>query len=942
MAPPRRRRASPPPPTHTPGHHHIPTPPPALLPWYFYLAPHPLDDPLAPLPPPPAGAVQARYPPRPFSAHDAKALEDAYQNVILEREAKKPPTPIRPSISAPTDTRPGRRRKSDPRKSGEYTSSPLRTSDVPPEMSEAGATPPPVPIPTRNGQAKFPDEATTSTSLEIKKDIKKQNRNSISSITSQLGTFTPSASPSLGSYTNSAGTTSNPFIRAKSHRDVPQLRKSSKPRSSESRHASKDRKSGKGTGTGAGSSVAAEEKDEKVVAVGVQRLHQVRIPSLNMEPIYWSPLHGLDNAKVTRGTWFYRDTMFPVETEKANALEKGWRDVMAWTQEWSWELESAVKVGEEAEAKIRWPMPIVKTVSRPATATLAAAAAATDAQDDEMGEMIERSSALNADLVRDGEIEAVDKPDAASAEWVIFADAKSAYIMRDSLLAGFAGRNRRPLAAIKRGLTVGTPVVRGFDVEAWRKIHGDKHGLSEKMGVKGKTGEGATRVDEKQRITDLILVVHGIGQKLSERVESFHFTHAINGFRRLINLELRDPAVTPHLRKEGVGIMILPVNWRSTVKFDSDFAGGTIDDDDDAELEFTLDDITPPTIPAVRNLIGDVVMDIPYYLSHHKNKMVNAVIKEANKIYKLWCINNPGFGSELGGGRVHLMAHSLGSAIALDILSGQPTDVFRVNSQIPTPLPVVQPEKLPNSNNDDDDDASYMSANATPTAPGTFDFNTSNLFCAGSPASLFLLINRRGLVPRYKLKYENPDSSDLSVCGMQGHYGCLAVENIYNIMHYSDPIAYQLNSTVDPTYAASLKRATVPSTAGGFLSYIPGYSSVPSAPKQQALLPGLPLRLPSNMELEVHDFSREELAERRMYLLNDCGQLDWFLKAGAGVLDSEYLNMLGAHSCYWESRDFVRMIVVECGRARGRDGVVAGMGIEKKRELGGLLSRAGR
>ncbi|KAF3905001.1 hypothetical protein AA313_de0202473 [Arthrobotrys entomopaga] len=923
MAPPRRRRASPPPPTNTHSRDHTPAPPPVLLPWYFYLAPHPLDDPLAPLPLPTAGATTAKYPPRPFSANDTHAIEDAYQAVLTERESKKPPTPtMKPSTSTPSDTRPGRRRKSDPRRSAEYTSSPLRTSDVPPEMSETGATPPPVVIPTRNGQMK-PAEDVITPAVE-RREPRKHNRNSVSSITSQLNAFTPSASPSFGSYPNSAGTTSNPFIRAKSHRDIPQLRRSSKPRSSESRHGSKDRKSGKNQ-----AAAAAEEKDEKVVTVGVQRLHQVRVPSLNMEPIYWSPLHGLDNAKVTRGTWFYRDTMFPVETEKANALEKGWREVMAWTQEWAWELESAVRVGEEAEAKIRWMMPVVKTVSRPPTATLVAAATPGSMTEDEGGEMVEQGNALNADLVRDGEIAVTDKPDPSSAEWVIFADAKSAYIMRDSLLAGFAGRNRRPLAAIKRGLTVGTPVVRGFDVEAWRKIHGDKYGLCENMGVKNQDGDGTARQQEKQRITDLILVIHGIGQKLSERVESFHFTHAINGFRRLINIELKDPAVKPNLRKEGVGIMVLPVNWRSTVKLESDFAGA--DEDEDAELDWSLEDITPPTIPAVRSLIGDVVMDIPYYLSHHKNKMVNAVIKESNRIFKLWCKNNPNFGTELGGGRVHLMAHSLGSAIALDILSGQPNNVYRMNPQIPIPLP-LQPEK-----DRDDDDASYMSGISN--TPGTFDFNTTNLFCCGSPAGLFLLINRRGLIPRYKLKIENPDSSDPSVCGMQGRYGCLAVENIYNILHYSDPIAYKLNETVDPTYAASLKRAMVPSTASSFLSYLPRYgSSTPAKP----VLPSLPLRLPSSMELEVHDFSREELAERRMYLLNDCGQIDWYLKPAAGVLDSEYLNMLGAHSCYWESKDFVRFLVVEMGRVRGRDGVVAGMGIEKKRELGGLLSRAGK
>src|SRR5690606_18933061 len=100
--------------------------------------------------------------------------------------------------------------------------------------------------------------------------------------------------------------------------------------------------------------------------------------------------------------------------------------------------------------------------------------------------------------------------------------------------------------------------------------------------------------------------------KLSERVESFHFTHAINSFRRLVNTELRDPAVVPLLRDKGKkGMMVLPINWRSGLNFD----GEGEDAARKKQAGYTLEDITLPTIPAIRNLIGDVMLDIPYYLS---------------------------------------------------------------------------------------------------------------------------------------------------------------------------------------------------------------------------------------------------------------------------------------------------------------------------------------
>jgi hypothetical protein len=61
------------------------------------------------------------------------------------------------------------------------------------------------------------------------------------------------------------------------------------------------------------------------VAVGVSRLHQVEMPSLQMVPIYWTPVN--DTAQVVRGTWFYQDTMLPVETSVANMLEAGYLEM---------------------------------------------------------------------------------------------------------------------------------------------------------------------------------------------------------------------------------------------------------------------------------------------------------------------------------------------------------------------------------------------------------------------------------------------------------------------------------------------------------------------------------------------------------------------------------------------------------------------------------------
>lgn len=303
------------------------------------------------------------------------------------------------------------------------------------------------------------------------------------------------------------------------------------------------------------------------------------------------------------------------------------------------------------------------------------------------------------------------------------------------------------------------------------------------------------------------------------------------------------------------------------------------------------------------------MLDIPYYLSpQHNPKMIAACIQEANRIYRLWCANNPGFAEH---GRVHLIAHSLGSVMAIDILSQQPTYV----------------------------DAQYSKTSfpETDLPDDSFIFNTTNLFVCGSPVGLFLLMKNANLLPRRDK--EEPGAGSYAtpgVAGEQGTYGCLAVENIYNIINPYDPVACRINPTVDTVYASTLKPATIPSSTSSYLSLLnPFRSSSPSYNDPSTTNKPSPLRLPSNVELETHNFTREEIAEERAYLLNDNGQIDYYMKYGGGPLEIQYLTMLGAHSSYWLSRDFVRMVVVEVGREPGKEGTVGAMRAVKKKGGGG-------
>ena len=662
-----------------------------------------------------------------------------------------------------------------------------------------------------------------------------------------------------------------------------------------------------------------------------------------MGPIYWDPVH--DISCVVRGTWFYKSSMNPVEPDVANQLEAGYEYLRPWTPTYEDEINSCLEFGAAAELKIVWKLwPADQShqdASRPSIGKNPKMdlAPADDELEDEAQQggvqategikFPENRAAGSLDVVYNNELDDIrDKKQTSirlfPKDSVIYANARDAQILKPGQLPNVV-YGRRPLGPIRKGRPIGVPVVRGFDYKTWEKLHPPP----KKIQAAKKAHEGAEAIrsvtsksnprrkscvacmadEEKPQPTDLVLVIHGIGQKLSERVESYHFTHAINAFRRHINVEYESDAVQPWLRPGHGGIMVLPINWRSTLQLEE---GGPDPDPNrkdkhNTKNQFTLKDITAESIPAVRNIISDVMLDIPYYLSHHRPKMIEAVVKEANRVYRLWCLNNPGFEQN---GRVHLLAHSLGSVMAIDILSKQPT-------------------KLPKQ----------LDLKSKKIHGGMLEFDTKSLFFCGSPAGFFLLLNKAPLLPRKGRDKPETDGEDLSagVAGDVGTYGCLAVDNLYNVLHYNDPIAYRLNATVDVDYAASLQPAKVPNATASWIQYFgSAFRGKPAAPvKTTENLNEFTSRpkaakMPSTVELETHNFTQEEIAEKRMYLLNDNGQIDYTLQSGGGPLEIQYLNMLSAHSSYWTSQDFVRFLVVEIGRKPGRGETMVGVTAAKK------------
>ncbi|ESZ94704.1 DNA-directed RNA polymerase 1 subunit [Sclerotinia borealis F-4128] len=660
------------------------------------------------------------------------------------------------------------------------------------------------------------------------------------------------------------------------------------------------------------------------IPVGPSRLHLVTLPCLVLKPIYWSPVN--DQYPCIYGTWFYKDTMCPVEPAVANQLEKGYRENECWSQTWDDQLNSAIDVGPEGEEKIvhrLWPK---EKDSKSPNYEPSEHILSTDPYC--------AARCFSGEAAAEGKVEESDaKPTAATLiskkypnSQVIYKNSEEAFILKPSLCPS-TYYGRRPLTKIRNGTCVGIAVVRGFDRKAWNKLYPPKkftavtkeYSKSTKHNSLGYNIWDACPAcklqDEPEKVTDLCLVVHGIGQKLSERMESFNFTYAVNSFRCEMKREFTNDDVKKVLREDFTGVTMLPVNWRANLSFE-DGGPRKPGDKDRAGCDFTLNDITQPTIPRVRELISDVMLDIPYYMSGHKHKMIAALIAEANRIYRLWCKNNPGFHKD---GRVHLISHSLGSVMVMEVLSKQPTTLAAELSWRPN----------------------YK----------YFDFQTTNCFLAGSPCAFFLLLESKSLVPRKgidKPGCESENDSSKDVFGDAGTFGCLAIDNLYNIMHCNDPIAYRLNACVDARYGVGLKQAEVPDSSRSFMTTVShamksaaGISQNDDNPVGEMSRPATITKMPSQMEMEVHDFTAEEMAEKKFCQLNENGQVDWILGNRPGILANQYIDMLSAHSSYWNNRDFIRFLCVEIGRQSGKMNTLSNMRARKKRRkvfIGGLIS----
>ena len=312
------------------------------------------------------------------------------------------------------------------------------------------------------------------------------------------------------------------------------------------------------------------ESQKHMVPMGEDGMFQVDLKDMTLYPAYWQG----SKIDTVRASWFQDSgsrRYKPVDFDLVEEIEKGYQQIRPWQSSYIDELRSVLLIGEEGEAKMRYNLPSLPNGTK---------------------QYILFQDAISARLFTEGISSRIGK----------------------SFLTAFRGSKARPSHGggklIFRGYRA---VTKHFDElaqpEQSKATKEDSEDSSEGIqdhddsndepSEKIPEGQGGSENDTKEALQDnehsreevshLVLIVHGIGQKLAATHDDFDFVHAVNLFRNLSKQQIE----TESGLKQIVGgrrIQYLPVKWRSRFEYGTVVNGETGDDEED---EYGVDDVTP-------------------------------------------------------------------------------------------------------------------------------------------------------------------------------------------------------------------------------------------------------------------------------------------------------------------------------------------------------------
>lgn len=143
-------------------------------------------------------------------------------------------------------------------------------------------------------------------------------------------------------------------------------------------------------------------------------------------------------------------------------------------------------------------------------------------------------------------------------------------------------------------------------------------------------------------------------------------------------------------------------------------------------------------------------------------------------------------------------------------------------------------------------------------------FPVQNFFAAGSPLGVILLLRGFKIASRKSLTDAHTALSDVKSPSPTSINFCYpAVENLYNIFHKADPVAYRLEPLIARHYTAKMKPEPIPYMKGGLKGVIDASFNVGSgiANRAGAMYESFKMGLTTNLFMRGLGLSRQQIYE---------------------------------------------------------------------------------
>jgi len=397
-------------------------------------------------------------------------------------------------------------------------------------------------------------------------------------------------------------------------------------------------------------------------------------------------------------------------------------------------------------------------------------------------------------------------------------------------------------------------------------------------------------------VSHVIFVIHGIGEALWSRSDStFSLVEEINLLRSAIHAKqyesYKKACQLAESRSQGKPlppnrIELLPIQW-----YDSLHGPKSC-------MKKSLKSVTLETIPSMRNIVNDVLMDVLMYLTpiwqtqtlEFISGKLKSLLDSFQKIH-------------VTVDKYSLIGHSLGSIIIWDLLSAMKDE--GATSKFTGLSPSLCLGNISSMFSKESSNTKKITSGPSLLRPieKPLPFHPEFVLFLGSPIGLFLSLRGSNFSNTMNIKEESENQYSLS------SLFAMPCKSLYNVFHPTDPVAYRIEPLLLPPDVTGFdlpQPCYLETEDGGSSLHTKMVKFGASLQKSLKSLPVL-----QNQDDACNEKKRSQMEIKNLYFAlggeSRGGRVDFQIQQG--LIGNNYVSSLLAHTCYFRTEDVINFII---------------------------------